>query len=133
VVRVGPECAAPIVTGRIPMTRPMLIRANHYARRRLPPRSGEMRMTDLRAGWAVLGNDGRRVGAVQSVGQNYILTSRHGLSADLYLPASSIANVENETIHLNITQRDAEQMGWEQVPRDDELEADPESDLHRHV
>ena len=33
-----------------------------------------MRMTDLRPGWAVLGNDGRRVGTVREVGQYYILT-----------------------------------------------------------
>ncbi len=44
-----------------------------------------------------------------------------------------IANVENQTIHLNITQHDSEQMGWEQAPREDELEAGPEGDLHRHV
>lgn len=92
-----------------------------------------MRMTDFRAGWAVLGNDGRRVGTIKSVGQNYLLTSRHGFSADLYVPVSSIANVENETVHLSITQRDAEQMGWEQAPRDDELESSPDSDLHRHI
>jgi hypothetical protein len=96
-------------------------------------RGNEMRMTDFRAGWAVLGNDGRRVGTVKSVGQNYILTSRPGLYADLYVPVSSIANVVSETIHLSITQPDTEQMGWEQAPRDDELEANPESDLHRHV
>ena len=34
-----------------------------------------MRMTDLKAGWAIVGNDGRRLGTVQSVGQNYILAS----------------------------------------------------------
>jgi hypothetical protein len=96
-------------------------------------RRNDMRMTDLRVGWIVLGNDGGRVGAIKSVGQNYILTSRHGFSADLYVPVSAIANVENETAHLNITQPDAEKMGWEQAPRDDELEASPESDLHRHI
>ncbi len=92
-----------------------------------------MRMTDFRAGWAVLGNDGRRLGAVKDVGQNYILTSRSGFSADLYVPVSYIANVEHETIHLSLTHDQAEQMGWEQAPRDDELETSPESDLHRHI
>jgi len=93
-----------------------------------------MRMTDLRAGWAVMGNDGRRVGTIKDVGQNYILTSRPGFSADLFVPVSSIANVVNETVHLNLPQRDADQMGWEQGPRDDDvLEASPDSDLHRHV
>jgi hypothetical protein len=91
-------------------------------------------MTDLRPGWAVLGNDGRRVGTVKDVGQNYITTSRPGFAVDLYVPASSVANVSNEAIQLNIRQADVDQMGWEQVPRDDDsLDASPASDLHRHV
>jgi hypothetical protein len=92
-----------------------------------------MRMTDFRAGWAVVGNDGRRLGAVKDVGRNYVLITRSGFSADLYVPASHIANVEHETIHLNLTHDEAEQMGWDQAPRDDEPETDPESDLHRHI
>lgn len=93
-----------------------------------------MRVTDLRPGWAVLGNDGRRVGTVKDVGQNYILTSRPGFSADLYIPVSSVANVANESIHLNIRQSDVDQMGWEQGPREDDLlEHSQVSDLHRHV
>ena len=91
-------------------------------------------MTDLRAGWAVLGNDGRRVGTIKAIGQNYIMTSRGGFGADLFVPVSFVANVEHESVHLNITQRDTEQMGWEQEPRDDaSLDGDPGSDLHRHV
>jgi hypothetical protein len=92
-----------------------------------------MRMTDFRAGWAVVTNDGRRLGAIKEVGQNYILTSRPGFAADLYVPASSIANVEHETIHLNLTHDAVEQMGWEQAPRDGDLEGGQESDLHRHI
>lgn len=90
-----------------------------------------MRMTDFRAGWGVVGNDGRRVGTVKGVTPNYVLTARPGFAADLYVPASYIGNVEHETIHLTITQRDVDQMGWEQAPRDDEPE--PADDLHRHV
>ncbi len=92
-----------------------------------------MRMTDFQAGWAVVGNDGRRLGKVKEVGHSYILTARPMFAADLYVPVSSIANVEHETIHLNLTQRDAEQMGWEQPPRDDVTEAEPGDDLHRHI
>jgi hypothetical protein len=90
-----------------------------------------MRLTDFQPGWAVVGNDGRRIGTVKSVTSHYVLTARPGFGTDLYVPASFIANVEHETIHLNLTQRDALQMGWEQAPRDDEPE--PEDDLHRHV
>ncbi len=93
-----------------------------------------MRMTDLKPGWAVVGNDGRRLGTVKHVGQNYVLTSRSGRPGDLYVPASAIANVRDETLHLNLPRNDAEEMGWEQPPRDaDGLETAPEDDLHRHI
>jgi hypothetical protein len=93
-----------------------------------------MRMTDLRPGWAVVDNDGRRVGTVKDVGQNYLLTSRRGLSGDLYVPASAIVNIANEVVHLSLAHRDVQRMGWEQPPRaDDTLETSPEGDLHRHV
>jgi hypothetical protein len=93
-----------------------------------------MRMTDLRPGWPVLGNDGRRVGTVRDVGQHYILTSRSAFAADLYVPASAVANVVDKTVYLNVRQSDVEQMGWEQEPRTDDRPEDPStSDLHRHV
>ena len=93
-----------------------------------------MRMTDLKPGWAVVGNDGRRLGIVKDVGRNYVLTSRGGRAGDLHVPASAIANVRDATLHLNLTKRDAEEMGWEQAPRDpDALGTGDEGDLHRHV
>jgi hypothetical protein len=110
----------------------MLTETERYAHRD-DQEGAKMRVREFQAGWAVVGNDDQRLGTVKHVGQNYIRTSRPGFSADLYVPVSFIANVENQTIHLNITRHDSEQMGWEQVPRDDELEAGPESDLHRHV
>ncbi len=93
-----------------------------------------MRMAELKAGWAILGNDGRRFGTVQQVGQNYILASRPGLLGHLYVPASHVANVEHEVVHLNLAKGEADAMGWEQPPRDqDALETSPEADLHRHI
>jgi hypothetical protein len=93
-----------------------------------------MRMTDLRPGWVVVGNDGRELGTVKDVGQNYVLTTTRGHGHDLYVPASAIANVENDVVHLNLPLRDAHRMGWQQPPRgDDALETAPETDLHRHV
>ena len=93
-----------------------------------------MRMADLKAGWAILGNDGHRFGTVEHVGQNYILASRAGFLGDLYVPASHVANVEDEVVYLNLSKREADEMGWEQPPRDrDAPETSPESDLHRHV
>jgi hypothetical protein len=93
-----------------------------------------VRITDLRRGWEVVGNDGQRVGSIVRVGQNYILTSRPGMAADVFVPVSFVANVENKVIHLNIRQPDVSQMGWEQEPRaDDALEVTPADDLHRHI
>lgn len=91
-------------------------------------------MADLKPGWRVVGNDGRRVGAVREVSQNYILTSSVGPANDFYIPASAIGNVEHEVVHLSVPQRDVAGMGWEQPPRDDDaLATYPEMDLHRHV
>ncbi len=93
-----------------------------------------MRMANLQVGWSVVGNDGRRLGAIREVGQNYVLVGRWGFGRDLYVPSSAIANVENETVYLNLPKQQAADMGWEQPPRsEDELETRPESDLHRHV
>ena len=93
-----------------------------------------MRMADLKPGWAVVGNDGKRVGGVQHVGQNYVLTRVDGLAGEIYVPASAIANVEHDVIHLSVPQRDVPQMGWEQAPRDDDVPATSGgTDLHRHV
>ncbi len=94
-----------------------------------------MRMTDLKAGWAIVGNDGRPFGTVQEVGQNYVLASRGVLAAPLFVPASAIANVEHEVVHLNLAKNEAEHMGWGQPPREsDAPDAPGDPDLlHRHV
>lgn len=94
-----------------------------------------MRMADLKPGWKVLGNDGRHVGDVRDVGQNFVLTSRTRFgSGDIYIPASAIANVEHEVVYLSLPQAAVAQMGWEQPPREDDAPVtSPEADLHRHV
>jgi len=91
-------------------------------------------MTDLRPGWAVVSNDGGRLGTIKEVGQNYIRTSPDGSATNMYVPASAIANVADGVVHLNLALRDARSMGWEQPPRgDDTLETSPESGRDRHV
>ncbi len=91
-----------------------------------------MRMADLQAGWIVVGNDGRRLGSIRDVGQNYVLVSTGLGSGELHVPASAIGNIEHEVVHLNVSIRDARAMGWEQAPREDAPEGQ-EPDLHRHV
>ena len=92
-----------------------------------------MRMTDLKSGWVIVGNDGRRLGTIEEVGQNYLLVTTGRLSNNLYVPASAIGNIEREVVHLNVSLNEAEAMGWEQPPRDEDLPDEAESDLHRHV
>jgi hypothetical protein len=92
-----------------------------------------MRMADLQAGWMVVGNDGRRMGSIREVGQNYVLVSTGIGSENLHVPASAIGNVEHEIVHLNVSLRDATAMGWEQAPRDTDAPEGDEPDLHRHV
>ena len=90
-------------------------------------------MIDLQPGWAVVGNDGRRLGEIRRVGQNYVLVSTTMLSDNLHVPASAIANVERDAVHLNVSAREAGSMGWEQAPRDEDAPETDEADLHRHV
>ena len=91
-------------------------------------------MTDLKPGWPVVGNDGKRLGTISEVVQNYLRTSPNGAGHDMYVPASAIANVSGKIVQLNLALGEAKAMGWEQPPRgDDALETSPESDLDRHV
>lgn len=92
-----------------------------------------MRMTDLRPGWAVITNDGHRLGTVKAVGQNHVLASRVGRGGDLYVPASAISNVAGSVVYLNVAAGAAEAMGWGQPPRSDDEPTGTESDLHRHI
>jgi hypothetical protein len=91
-------------------------------------------MADLKSGWPIVGNDGRPIGSVHKVGQNYVLASRGLLAAQLYVPASAIANVENGVVYLNLAKQEAEQMGWQEPPREsDSPDASADADqLHRH-
>lgn len=71
----------------------------------------------VRAGAEVFGSDSEKIGDVADVGANYFLVQK-GLIfiKDLYLPMSAIARVHEGHLHLNITKREAETMGREQLP-----------------
>jgi hypothetical protein len=91
-------------------------------------------MADIRPGWIVIGNDGHRIGEVRDVSQNYILASTGGLAGDIYVPATAVANVDQQVVHLSVPQADAASMGWEQPPRVDDAPAThDETDRHRHI
>jgi hypothetical protein len=92
-----------------------------------------VRMSDLKAGWDIVGNDGGHLGQIREVGQNYVLVSTGRMSEPLYVPASAIANVERDVVHLNVSEREAGAMGWEQPPREEDAPTTDEADLHRHI
>lgn len=93
-----------------------------------------MRIADLKPGWDVLTNDGHRLGRVKDVGQQYVEVSGGLFSATLYVPASAIGNVENETVHLNLAHGEVDATGWQQPPRSpDDLLTEPERDADREI
>ena len=93
-----------------------------------------MRITDLKPGWDVLTNDDHRLGTIQEVGQHYVKVSGGFFSSDIYVPSSAIANVESETVHLNLANSEIDAMGWHQPPRSpDELHTTREPDAEREI
>ena len=93
-----------------------------------------MRIADLRPGWDVLTNDGHRVGRIREVGQHFVEVSGGYFSAQLFVPASAIANVEDETVHLNVATGEVDAMGWRQPPRlADDLRTAREQDVDREI
>jgi hypothetical protein len=93
-----------------------------------------MRIADLKPGWEVVTNDGHRLGRIREVGQHFVEVAGGFFAAALYVPSSAIANVEHETVHLNIANGEVDAMGWGQKPRlPDELHTAPERDADRDI
>jgi hypothetical protein len=93
-----------------------------------------MRMTDLKPGWDVVSNDGHRIGKIRDVRQHFVKVSPGHFFAAIYVPASAIANVQHETVHLNVANAEVAAMGWQQPPRSpDELHVTPERDADREI
>jgi hypothetical protein len=96
--------------------------------------STRMRMADLQHGWNVVTNDGHRIGRIRDVGQHYVEVSPGYFSAAIFIPSSAIANVENQTVHLNHASGEIDAMGWRQPPRSsDELQTQPQRDVNRGI
>ena len=93
-----------------------------------------MRIADLQPGWEVLTNDGHRLGRIKDVGQHFIEVSGGLFSSTLYVPSSAIGNVEHETVHLNLADREVDATGWQQPPRSpDDLQNAEERDAQREI
>lgn len=93
-----------------------------------------MRVADLKPGWDVVTNDGRRLGHIKDVGQHFIEVSGGLFSSSVYVPSSAIGNVEGETVHLNLAHGEIDASGWHQPPRlPDDLRTAPERDADRDI
>jgi hypothetical protein len=93
-----------------------------------------MRIADLKPGWEVLTNEGHRLGRIKDVGQHFIEVSGGIFSTTLYVPSSAIGNVEHETVHLNLADREVDATGWQQPPRSpDDLQTAAERDAQREI
>ena len=93
-----------------------------------------MRIADLKPGWDVVSNDDHRIGTILEVGQHYVKVDGGFFSGDLYVPASAIANVESEKVHLNLAHDEIDRMAWHQPPRSpDDLQTTREPDNERDI
>jgi hypothetical protein len=93
-----------------------------------------MRIADLKPGWNVVTNDGHQLGTIREVGQHFVEVSGGFFSTKLFVPSSAIANVEHETVHLNLASGEIDATGWQQRPRtSDELRNAAERDVDRDI
>jgi hypothetical protein len=93
-----------------------------------------MRIADLKPGWEVRTNDGHRLGKIRSVGQHYVEVAGGFPSSTMYVPSSAIANVDRETVYLNLAQGEVDGVEWGQPPRSsDALQTSPERDADREI
>jgi hypothetical protein len=93
-----------------------------------------MRIADLQPGWDVVTNDGHRLGKIREVGQHFVEVSGGFLSSALFVPSSAIANVEDQTVYLNVANGEVDAMGWGQPPRlADDLRTTDERDVDRDI
>ena len=93
-----------------------------------------MRIADLQPGWEVVTNDGQGLGKIREVGQHFVEVSGGFLAPRLFVPSSAIANVEHETVHLNVANGEVDAMGWQQKPRlSDDLRTSDERDVDRDI
>jgi len=84
----------------------------------------------------VNGSDGEKIGEVADVGEGFLVVSQGLLvTTDYYIPLTAIDRVD-EAVHLTVTQTDALNLGWDQVPASLAAELDDEApfaDVGLHI
>ncbi|MGB3330429.1 MAG: DUF2171 domain-containing protein, partial [Thermomicrobiales bacterium] len=72
----------------------------------------------VREGQEVLGNDGKKVGEVTGSAGSALVV-KHGFlftARDIYVPVSAIANIDTQSVHLNVAADVATSDAWSQPP-----------------
>jgi hypothetical protein len=86
------------------------VRSSIVGRRNGPPRR-TFRFTDIERGWLVQDSDKMPLGTIVSSGEILLTVSRGLLSSKLYLPPSTVAEVDEGVVRLNVTSRWVEVQG----------------------
>jgi hypothetical protein len=79
-----------------------------------PPRR-TFRFADIARGWLVDDSEEIRLGTIVSSGETVLTASRGLLSSKLYLPPSTVAEVREGVVRLNVTSQWVEAQGWERA------------------
>ena len=71
----------------------------------------------FREGMTVYGADGEKVGKVVAVDPSYVVVEKgFFFPSDYYIPASAIANIDEDHLYLTVSKEEALHQGWDQPP-----------------
>ncbi|HVC33786.1 MAG TPA: DUF2171 domain-containing protein [Chloroflexota bacterium] len=74
-------------------------------------------LQSVEPGWAICGSDGKQVGKVDEVGQNYLLMKKGFLfPKDVYIPFSAVERVQPNQVVLNVPDDQVAKEHWEHPP-----------------
>jgi len=74
---------------------------------------------EIDEGWDVYSSDGDKLGDVQEVAPHYLTVSKgFFFPSEKYVPVSAITNVDGETVYVNASKAEIDNLGWDTVPAD---------------
>lgn len=82
-----------------------------------------MEMEIVQPGWQIVDAEGTEIGAVDDVGDGYVVVEEGLLAAErLYIPVSAIESAADGVVELNVTRDEIDTVGWVVPPQtaDDE-------------
>ncbi len=68
-------------------------------------------------GWDVVTSDGEKLGDVEEVHPHYLVVGK-GLifHSEKYVPVSTITNVEDNKVYINVSKNEVDSLGWDSIP-----------------